>query len=136
MSLYGLIVFLETPQSRRKGRRRYVFISFVITGLSTFSYSLDAAWIFKCLFDATSPLGVLENIVKYEHLWGRTASLACLTTVIFIGDALLVSPGSQAKATLESTLIVFASGLPLLRDMEAQVVPHRHPSHDLPCLSR
>ncbi|KAJ3522781.1 hypothetical protein NMY22_g11738 [Coprinellus aureogranulatus] len=90
MALYGLSAFFETSKAQRQGRALYIVISFLITGLSALSASLDCFWIFRCLFEATSELGFYETTEKYATSWERVTSVACFTVVIFIGDALLV----------------------------------------------
>ncbi|RXW18364.1 hypothetical protein EST38_g7492 [Candolleomyces aberdarensis] len=47
MALYGLSFLLETPKDMRKGRRRYIVISFVITVLATLNGSTQSAWFFQ-----------------------------------------------------------------------------------------
>ncbi|KAJ2936630.1 hypothetical protein H1R20_g455, partial [Candolleomyces eurysporus] len=90
MSIYGLSVFLETPQKLRQGRTRYIILSFVLTGLMALPASLDAAWIFNRLFGATSGLGFRHSINENVQVWERYLSLGSATAMILIGDALLI----------------------------------------------
>ena len=91
MVLYSLSVFLETPESQRKGRKRYIAASFVITVLYALSGSLDMANYFQALFKSTSPghLAELMN-TNFNEDWKRFLSNTGLGLVIMIGDALLV----------------------------------------------
>ena len=91
MALYGLSVFLETPESQRKGRKRYVAASFVITVLSALNGSLDMANYFQVLFKSTSPGRWRELMVaNFFEDWKYLLSSTALGLVIMIGDALLV----------------------------------------------
>ena len=91
MALYGLLAFLETPESQRKGRKRYIAASAVITVLSALTGSLDMANYFQALFKSTSPghWAELMNTDSQED-WKDLLSLTGLGLVILIGDALLV----------------------------------------------
>lgn len=90
MALYGFSVFCETPRNQRRGRRRYIVISFTIATLSSFSAALDNYWNFKCLLEASSPLEYPKMMAKYWRTWERLATLLSFAIVTFIGDALLV----------------------------------------------
>ena len=91
MALYGLSVFLETPESQRKGRKRYIAASLVMTVLRALSGSLDMANYFQPLLKSTSPghLAEIMNINFYED-WKYFLSITGTGLVIMIGDALLV----------------------------------------------
>ena len=91
MALYGLSVFLETPEPLRKGRKRYIAVSFGITTISAFTASLDMADYFQTLFKSTSPSHWQELFSAFSKEWGYFASSAGLALIIMIGDALLVS---------------------------------------------
>jgi hypothetical protein len=90
MSLYGLTVFLETPEPQRKGRKRYIVASFVITVLSSLMASLDMANDFQSLFKSTSPNHwrelLLLNLRDWKYILGYIAG----GLGIAVGDALLV----------------------------------------------
>lgn len=92
MALYGLSVFLETPRQLRKGRHRYIVISFVITILVTLNGSLETAWFFQQIFTASSGLKFVANVNKNSGAWTRMADLSSIALIMFLGDALLVSP--------------------------------------------
>ena len=84
-------MFLDTPEPQRKGRKRYIAASFVITVLFALSGSLDMANDFHVLFKSTSP-GHWEELVNtnlYED-WKHSLSSTGFGLVIMIGDALLV----------------------------------------------
>ena len=91
MFLYGLSVFLETPRYRRKGRKRYIAASFIITALSALSASLDMADFFQVLFKSTSAqhFAELTSTTSLDD-WQRLLSGTSFGVVILIGDALLV----------------------------------------------
>ena len=91
MAFYGLSVFLETPEHLRKGRKRYIAASFVITALSVFTASLDMANYFQLLFQSTSGRHWYELLDKYLIDWEQQLSTAGLGCLLLIGDALLVS---------------------------------------------
>ena len=90
MSLYGLTVFLETPKPQRKGRKKYIVASFVITVLFSLQASLDMANYFQSLFKSTSPSHWYElfqlNYLDWQYFVGYTA----IGLFIALGDALLV----------------------------------------------
>ena len=90
MAIYGLSVFLETPKDLRKGRTRYIVISFLLAGIDTFGASLNSYEIFKCLFEATSAVGYLDMVDQNIRTWPRYVSLVTIILTILIGDLLLV----------------------------------------------
>lgn len=90
MALYGLSVFLETSESLRKGRKRYIAASFTITILSCLTASLDVAHHFQIIFEATSPQHWAELMEANVKNWKPLLSDTALGIVIWIGDALLV----------------------------------------------
>ena len=91
MALYGLSVFLEAPEPQRKGRKRYIAASFVITVLSALTGSFDMADYFQALFKSTSPghLAELMDGGVFED-WKYYLGSTGVGLVIMIGDALLV----------------------------------------------
>ncbi|KAJ2921770.1 hypothetical protein H1R20_g15322, partial [Candolleomyces eurysporus] len=90
MAVYGLSVFMETPQHLRKGRRRYIIISFLITTLRALTGSLDMAWHFQQLFAATSTIEYYQLMMKNWRVWYRILSDVSMNVVVLIGEALLV----------------------------------------------
>ncbi|KAJ2923594.1 hypothetical protein H1R20_g13500, partial [Candolleomyces eurysporus] len=91
MALYGLSVYLETPEPQRKGRKRYIVVSFVITALSALPASLDMAHYFQLLFKSTSPGHWLELMkANFNDDWKYLLGDAGGGLLILIGDALLV----------------------------------------------
>jgi hypothetical protein len=111
MSLYALTVFLETPKPQRKGRKRYIVASFVITTLFSFGASLDMAGYFHSLFKSTSPSHWQElmRLQDWKYFVGYTAA----GLFIAIGDALLV--GALPDLHLSgNTHGIFVAGISLL----------------------
>ncbi|EAU86356.2 hypothetical protein CC1G_05350 [Coprinopsis cinerea okayama7 len=92
MALYGLSIFLETPLQQRKGRRRYIIISFILTFLAALSNSLDVAAYFHVLWDTTSPMEFVKLMAlsQRESEWMHLASIVAIAGQLLIGDALLV----------------------------------------------
>ena len=90
MALYGLSVFLETPMHLRKGRKRYIAASFVITALSTLTGSLDMAGYFPVLFQATSGRTWRELRTESGDHWESKVSMVTIGCIL-ISDVLLVS---------------------------------------------
>ncbi|KAJ2921241.1 hypothetical protein H1R20_g15854, partial [Candolleomyces eurysporus] len=92
MALYGLSVFLESPKERRRGRARYIVVSFVITLLKSLLAIVHMIWVFRTVFETTEPLGLSfqATVAKYARTWERYFSITVLTVAIIIGDALLV----------------------------------------------
>ncbi|KAJ2915196.1 hypothetical protein MD484_g5206, partial [Candolleomyces efflorescens] len=92
MTVYGLSVFLETPESQRRGRKGYIAASIVITVFQTFSASLDMAHYFQMLFQATSPRdwGRLMNTTFFKDWKYLVSSTLGFGLVTMIGDVLLV----------------------------------------------
>lgn len=91
MAVYGLSVFLETPQQSRKGRKRYIVISFLITALRALTSSLDMAWHFQQLFTATSTMEYFQLMMMNGRDWHRILSDVSMNVVVLLGEALLVS---------------------------------------------
>jgi MFS family permease len=92
MALYGLSVFLETPKPQRKGRKRYIAASFIITVLSSLAGSLDMANFFQSLFRATSPSHWRELVeAEFYSSWKYLLGYTSAGLYVAIGDALLVS---------------------------------------------
>jgi hypothetical protein len=91
MSLYGLSVFLETPLPQRKGRKRYIAASFMITVLFSICGSLDMANFFQALFKSTSP-GNWKELMRSIFFEDRKflVGYILLGLLIAIGDGLLV----------------------------------------------
>jgi hypothetical protein len=91
MAFYGLCVFLEAPQHLRKGRKRYIATSFVITCIVTFTASLDMAAYFQILFQSTSP-SHWRDLMQLDFLdWMKRLSYTSMWVLVWIGDVLLVS---------------------------------------------
>jgi hypothetical protein len=91
MALYGLSVFLETPKPLRKGRKRYIAVSFAITALAALSASLEMARYFQVLFNSTSPSHWRELMQADGDNWKYLVGDTSIAFIILIGDALLVS---------------------------------------------
>lgn len=115
MALYGLSVFLETPESQRKGRKRYIAVSFVITALRALAGSIDIANYFQVLFNATLP-GHWRDLMLGELYdgWKYLLSNTVPGLIPIIGDALLVrvAPSFLSLSGKAHDLIV--AGIPLL----------------------
>jgi hypothetical protein len=113
MSLYGLTVFLETPEPQRKGRKRYTVASFVIMVLFSFSASLDMADYFQALFKSTSPSHWQELVLLNYQDWKYFASYTAAGLFIAAGDALLVGavPDVRLSGNAHGT---FVAGVSLL----------------------
>ena len=94
MALYGLSAFLETSEHLRKGRKRYIVISFVITTLAALSASLDMSWYFQILWSPTPVQYFSDTLNGSWNNWKPMLSNLAVAIVIFLGDALLVRIGS------------------------------------------
>jgi hypothetical protein len=92
MALYGLSVFLETPEAQRRGRKRYIAVSFAITVLRAISGSFDTESYFQVLFKSTSPQHWWQSMVAESiGTWKRfVINTTGVGMVMMIGDALLV----------------------------------------------
>ena len=91
MALYGLSVFLETAAHLRKGRRRYIATSFIITAFSALSASLDMAVYFQVLLNSSSGRHWAQLMEVYRKSEGQLVSTAAVGCLLLIADALLVS---------------------------------------------
>jgi hypothetical protein len=110
MSLYGLSVFLETPEHQRKGRKRYIAASFLITVLFSFA-SLDMANYFQTLFKSTSPSHWYELLVLNTQNWKYRVGHTAAGLFIAVGDALLVGavPDLRLSGNAHGTFVVGVS---------------------------
>jgi hypothetical protein len=91
MALYGLSVFLETPYHLRKGRKRYIAASLLITTLATLSASLDMETYFQVLLGSSSGRHWLNLFSNTSNKWDAQLSYAAVGCFILIADGLLVS---------------------------------------------
>jgi hypothetical protein len=91
MALYGLCVFLEAPQHLRRGRKKYIAISLLITFLATLTASLDMACYFQVLSQSTSPSHWGELVQLSISDWKTKLSFTGLYIAVWVGDVLLVS---------------------------------------------
>ena len=91
MALYGLSVFLETPAHLRKGRKRYIAASLLITTLATLSASLDMEVYFQVLLGSSSARHWLSLFSNSTNKWDAQVSSAAVGCLILIADGLLVS---------------------------------------------
>lgn len=91
MALYGLSVFLETPKELRRGRRRYIIMSFLLTAFSTLASSLDIAWFFNQVFGATSGAAAFRMMMRNDRRWERILSTSSFVVIIFLGGVMMVS---------------------------------------------
>ncbi|KAF6748200.1 hypothetical protein DFP72DRAFT_917207, partial [Ephemerocybe angulata] len=89
MCIYGLTVFLETPRTARKGRVPYIIINFVLFFLLSISALMDARFLFRLLFESTSPK---DFIARRQNMSDEMvfASQVLNLIVIFIGDAVML----------------------------------------------
>ncbi|KAH6885105.1 hypothetical protein BKA70DRAFT_129217 [Coprinopsis sp. MPI-PUGE-AT-0042] len=91
MCCYGFIVYKETPQSIRKGRRVYIICSWIILFFFSISQAADAVEIFLLLANSTSLLEAATVLrPKLEFSWWRIVSSAGLWFANWVGDGMLV----------------------------------------------
>ena len=116
MALYGLSVFVETPEQLRKGRKRYIATSFVITCLSALTAALDMSGYFQVLFGSTSPFH-WQKLMQISHSnWSTLFGDTALSLLVWIGDALLVSVYSHCVRPW-SSWNTCSTGVSLLCDL-------------------
>lgn len=99
----------------RRGRKRYIVASFVITVLSSFNASFDMAIYFQTLFKSTSP-SHWYRLWQLSFLdWKFFVSNIAVGLFIGFGDALLVGCASVLNFCLSgNTNNMFVAGLSLL----------------------
>ncbi|KAH6873496.1 hypothetical protein BKA70DRAFT_1450239 [Coprinopsis sp. MPI-PUGE-AT-0042] len=90
MCLYGLWVFYETPKSLRKGRGRFIVISFAIL----FTYSsmaiMDGVTLFTTLLGSgANGFDIILSFLDVDISWGA-ASTVMLTLCMAIGDSVMI----------------------------------------------
>lgn len=91
MCCYGFIVYKETPQSIRQGRRVYIICSWFILIFFSLSQAADAVEIFLLLANSTSLLQAATVLrPKLEFTWWRIVSSAGLWFANWVGDDMLV----------------------------------------------
>jgi hypothetical protein len=91
MALYGVCVFLETPQHLRRGRKKYITTSPLVTCLVTLAASLDMACYFQVLSQSTSPSHWRELMLLSMFDWKTKLNYTGLYIIVWMGDVLLVS---------------------------------------------
>jgi hypothetical protein len=93
MCLYGLSVFLETPKPLRKGRARFIILSFAIWILSAIPASIDSWVNFEDLF-AAGPSGIdFQRQLSRPpagHRWIPPLNQILLLLYITLGEILMV----------------------------------------------
>ncbi|KAH6873494.1 hypothetical protein BKA70DRAFT_1450237 [Coprinopsis sp. MPI-PUGE-AT-0042] len=90
MCLYGLWIFYDTPKSSRKGRGRFIVISFAI--LFTFSSMvvMDAVTLFTALLESgANGYDILLAFKAVDIAWGAAATVM-LTLCTAIGDGVMI----------------------------------------------
>ncbi|KAJ2913705.1 hypothetical protein MD484_g6709, partial [Candolleomyces efflorescens] len=90
MAVYGLWIFLETPEHLRKGRKRYIIASLIITSLWVTGAALDISHYFQLLLRSTSSYELLVLMSRTQNTWSPMLSLVCLGGVLLVADGLLV----------------------------------------------
>jgi hypothetical protein len=94
MCFYSLSVFLHTPKERRRGRARFIIISFMIWILYTFMTGLEASTDFEVLFNSE---GTGISYLNWQadlwsnRLWWLGLHDLSLYFYIALGDGLMVS---------------------------------------------
>ncbi|EAU83970.2 hypothetical protein CC1G_09852 [Coprinopsis cinerea okayama7 len=88
--IYSLVVFLETPNSERKGRGPYIVMSFVILVISAIPVALDSSLLFRQLREATSGRRFITILGQDISSWEVTVSTSLLPAYILVADGLLV----------------------------------------------
>ncbi|KAG2007091.1 hypothetical protein CC2G_014811 [Coprinopsis cinerea AmutBmut pab1-1] len=89
--IYSLVVFLETPNSERKGRGPYIVMSFVILVISAIPVALDSSLLFRQLREATSGRRFITILGQDISSWEVTVSTSLLPAYILVADGLLIS---------------------------------------------
>ncbi|KAH6908913.1 hypothetical protein BKA70DRAFT_1103325 [Coprinopsis sp. MPI-PUGE-AT-0042] len=92
MCLYGLFTFLGTPKDLRKGRGRFIVLSFAIFVTSTIPTICDAVDVSTTLLDS-GPNGydlIQLWVAQHEASWKAPFTIAMLYLSIAIGDALMI----------------------------------------------
>ncbi|KAJ2913699.1 hypothetical protein MD484_g6710, partial [Candolleomyces efflorescens] len=74
MAVYGLWIFLETPEHLRKGRNRYILASLIITSLWATGAALDISHYFQLLFQSTSGYDLLVLTSQTQDTWSPMLS--------------------------------------------------------------
>ncbi|KAF9524549.1 hypothetical protein CPB83DRAFT_897817 [Crepidotus variabilis] len=100
MCTYGLIIFMESPQSRRQGRRRYIIISFLILVLTVLSEVGDEYQEFQLLANPGGTLQAMSLRGSDDHTWWAVGSTSCSTVVNWIGEGLLLIKTRRIMAKL------------------------------------
>ncbi|KAF9525203.1 hypothetical protein CPB83DRAFT_559972 [Crepidotus variabilis] len=89
MCIFGLIIFVETTPSQRKGRGIYIAISFLIFTLYTLSELGDGYEIFELLLNTRSPLEAHKLRRIDDHQWWSIACSIGSPLINWIVDGLL-----------------------------------------------
>lgn len=82
MAIYGVSVFMETPEHLRRERKRYIATSLAITILTTFLAPFHVARYFPTLFHSEA--------ISSLNLWSWFLGSTIRGVLVAIGDGLLV----------------------------------------------
>lgn len=99
MCIYGLIVFIETPKSRKQGRAFYVAISFLILVLYTAAELPSAYYVFKMVHKFPTPDELSKLDDDLSHSWWYVGNTWCSVILLWVADGLLVSISQSLRTT-------------------------------------
>ncbi|EAU82939.2 hypothetical protein CC1G_09201 [Coprinopsis cinerea okayama7 len=90
MVLYGLTIFLDTPASLRKGRARYIVLSFIILVLSALAVIFDLFVQFETLYYSGPGIEHARAMSRNFGHWAVFAKFAVTYAGIALADGILL----------------------------------------------
>ncbi|KAF6756297.1 hypothetical protein DFP72DRAFT_1066659 [Ephemerocybe angulata] len=89
MCIYGLVAFLEIPRAERRGRVRYIIISWTLFTLLTFDTFTNVSSFYRAVFYSKSPEDFASQRMK-EFTWLSFAGCVACIAASLISDGLLL----------------------------------------------
>jgi hypothetical protein len=132
MCCYGFIIYKETPQSIRKGRRVYLICSWTILFFFSMSQIADAVEIFLLLANSSTLLEAATVLrPKLEFTWWRLVSSSGLWIGNWVGDGLLVRDFSSSFDSVIGVVTMMQKGLAMLPRLARTSMGRHHPRFHL-----
>jgi len=139
MCLYGLSLYMETTPELRKGRRRYIIISFVLVVMSSIPTGMDAWLNYQYVFlSATGGKNYSDAVTTVDgqiNNWFPPLYVVILTMGMVTGECLMVGTVSMPCVSPQSLFRIHTNivngwiDLQMFHYLEGKVVGYHFPFH-------